>query len=79
MDPHHRWNCTLTPIWSQAMRDLDCNPWTVVRDAMPICHSFGCGSLLGHLGDHDSGSLEQQLARQNSKNATHFATREDHP
>ncbi|MGQ9348926.1 hypothetical protein [Mycolicibacterium gilvum] len=31
LDPHHRWNCALTPIWSQTIRELDCNPWTVVR------------------------------------------------
>ena len=34
---HHRWNCPLTPIWAQTMRDLDCNPWTVVVDAMKRC------------------------------------------
>lgn len=27
---HHRWNCPMTPIWAQTMRDLDINPWTVV-------------------------------------------------
>lgn len=31
LDPHHRWNCALTPVWAQTMRDLDCNPWTVVH------------------------------------------------
>ncbi len=31
MDPYHRWNCVLTPIWAQTIRDLDCNPWTVIR------------------------------------------------
>lgn len=31
MRVRHRWNCTLTPIWAQTMRDLDCNPWTVIR------------------------------------------------
>ena len=31
MDPYHRWNCDLTPIWAQTIRDLDCNPWTVIR------------------------------------------------
>lgn len=36
MDPYHRWNCALTPIWAQTIRDLDTNPWTVVRDAMPL-------------------------------------------
>jgi hypothetical protein len=25
---HHRWNCALTPIWAQTIRDLDINPWT---------------------------------------------------
>lgn len=30
MDPHHRWNCALTPIWAQTIRDQDCNPWTVI-------------------------------------------------
>ena len=34
MDPHHRWNCALTPIWAQTIRDQDCNPWTVTRSAM---------------------------------------------
>ena len=34
LDPHHRWNCALTPIWAQTMRDLDCNPWTVVSFVM---------------------------------------------
>lgn len=27
MDPYHRWNCPLTPIWAQTIRELDCNPW----------------------------------------------------
>lgn len=27
MDPHHRWNCALTPIWAHTIRELDCNPW----------------------------------------------------
>lgn len=31
LDPYHRWNCPLTPTWAQTMRDLDCNPWTVIR------------------------------------------------
>lgn len=31
MDPHHRWNCPLTPIWAQTIRGLDCNPWKVFR------------------------------------------------
>lgn len=22
LDPHHRWNCALTPIWAQTIRDL---------------------------------------------------------
>lgn len=30
----HRWNCALTPIWSQTIRDLDTNPWTVVTNAI---------------------------------------------
>jgi hypothetical protein len=30
-DPHHRWNCTLTPVWAQTMRDLNVNPWTVIK------------------------------------------------
>ena len=34
MNPHHRWNCALTPIWAQTIRDQDCNPWTVTRSAM---------------------------------------------
>lgn len=25
--PHHRWNCHLTPIWAQTIRELDTNPW----------------------------------------------------
>ena len=31
MNPYHRWNCSLTPIWAQTIRDLDVNPWTVIR------------------------------------------------
>ena len=31
MDPYHRWNCALTPIWAQTIRDLDTNPWTVIK------------------------------------------------
>lgn len=31
LDPHHRWNCPLTPIWAQTIRGLDCNPWKVFR------------------------------------------------
>lgn len=27
----HRWNCHLTPTWAQTIRDLDCNPWAVIR------------------------------------------------
>lgn len=34
MDPHHRWNCALTPIWAQTIRDLNKNPWTVLRPGM---------------------------------------------
>lgn len=34
MDPHHRWNCALTPVWAQTMRDLDVNPWTALRGFM---------------------------------------------
>lgn len=30
MDPHHRWNCPMTPTWVQTIRDLDTNPWTVI-------------------------------------------------
>lgn len=30
LDPHHRWNCPLTPLWAQTMRDRDTNPWTVM-------------------------------------------------
>ena len=26
LDPHHRWNCALTPVWAQTMR-----PWTVIK------------------------------------------------
>ena len=33
-NPHHRWNCTATPIWAQTIRDLDTNPWTVLRGAL---------------------------------------------
>ena len=33
LTPYHRWNCHLTPIWAQTMRDLDCNPWTVLSRA----------------------------------------------
>lgn len=41
MDPHHRWNCPLTPIWAQTIRELDCNPWTVIRpcDELPTVFS----------------------------------------
>lgn len=38
LNPHHRWNCALTPIWAQAIRDLDANPWTVVTHTV---HRFG--------------------------------------
>lgn len=31
VDPYHRWNCAATPIWAQTIRDLDVNPWTIVR------------------------------------------------
>jgi hypothetical protein len=34
LDPYHRWNCPLTPIWAQTMRDLDTNPWTTVTAAL---------------------------------------------
>ena len=30
LNPYHRWNCTLTPVWAQTIRDLDVNPWTVM-------------------------------------------------
>ena len=33
LDPHHRWNCALTPVWAQTIRELDTNPWTAVRSA----------------------------------------------
>jgi DNA-directed RNA polymerase subunit RPC12/RpoP len=55
MDPYHRWNCALTPIWAQTMRDLDINPWTVVRNVLdqspmptecPICGSFEWSKFL---------------------------------
>lgn len=70
LDPHHRWNCALTPIWAQTIRDLDVNPWgRWSSHDVPVCRSFGCGSPLGHLGDHDTGSLAEQIARQNAKNA----------
>lgn len=55
MNPHHRWNCALTPIWEQAIRDLDANPWTVVTNALdqcpmpsacPICGSFEWSKFL---------------------------------
>jgi hypothetical protein len=38
MDPYHRWNCALTPIWAQTIRDQDCNPWTVTDG---VVHRFG--------------------------------------
>ncbi len=79
LDPYHRWNCSLTPVWAQTIRELDVNPWTVVQDAMPQCRSFGCGSPLGHAGDHDPGSLREQIARQNAKNAALPVNREDQP
>lgn len=31
LDPHHRWNCALTPVWAQTMRDMNVNPWTVIK------------------------------------------------
>lgn len=34
LDPYHRWNCALTPIWAQTMRDLDINPWTVITNEL---------------------------------------------
>lgn len=43
------------------------------------CRSFGCGSPQGHPGDHDTGSLAEQIARQNAKNATQQPTREARP
>ena len=39
MDPHHRWNCALTPIWAQTIRDLDCNPWSVTRGFVWECRT----------------------------------------
>jgi hypothetical protein len=29
-DPHHRWNCPMTPLWADTIRELDTNPWTVM-------------------------------------------------
>lgn len=37
LDPYHRWNCALTPIWAQTMRDLDTNPWTVITHSLIYC------------------------------------------
>lgn len=34
LNAYHRWNCALTPLWAQTMRDLDTNPWTATRSAM---------------------------------------------
>lgn len=31
MDPYHRWNCDLTPLWARTIRDLDTNPWTAIE------------------------------------------------
>lgn len=79
LNPHHRWNCALTPIWAQTIRDLDTNPWgRWSSHDVPVCRSFGCGSSMGHSGDHDTGSLAEQLARQNAKNAQQ-PTREVRP
>lgn len=45
---HHRWNCATTPIWAQTIRDLDVNPWTVVRDAeMPFARLWHLASYCG--------------------------------
>lgn len=41
LDPHHRWNCHLTPIWAQTIRDLGMNPWTIVTWPMPIAGLHG--------------------------------------
>lgn len=38
LNPHHRWNCHLTPVWTELVRDMDCNPWTVVTNTV---HRFG--------------------------------------
>lgn len=27
---YHDWNCELTPLWAQTIRDLDTNPWTAL-------------------------------------------------
>lgn len=43
MDPYHRWNCALTPIWAQTIRDLDTNPWTVIKP-WDLAVSIGCSS-----------------------------------
>ncbi|MCG7592414.1 hypothetical protein [Mycobacterium sp. PSTR-4-N] len=65
-DPHHRWNCPMTPLWAQTMCDLDLNPWTVMRPAYarggligaPLCHLCLAHHTLGspcaeqHREDH---------------------------
>lgn len=38
--PFHRWNCALTPVWAQTIRDLDVNPWTVIRPTDPQLDNF---------------------------------------
>ena len=37
LDPHHRWNCALTPVRAQTIRELDTNPWTVVANVLDQC------------------------------------------
>ncbi|MCV7354470.1 hypothetical protein [Mycolicibacterium fluoranthenivorans] len=44
LDPYHRWNCALTPIWAQTIRDLDTNPWTVIKPWDLAMVSTGCSS-----------------------------------
>ncbi len=45
LDPYHRWNCALTPIWAQTIRDLDTNPWTVIKPwDLAMVSTGGCSS-----------------------------------
>lgn len=34
---YHDWNCELTPIWAQTMRDEDINPFTVLWMPLSEC------------------------------------------
>jgi len=54
---HHRWNCTLTPIWAQTIRDLDTNPWTVLKPEFGSWQDH-CGRGPCCLGDGHTGRCQ---------------------